>query len=665
MRRRFSVIISSVFMCLSRFTLVPDNIQGACQTGSRVRVGLSRGITRFRASENRPESRARSRRVWRMRNTLRRVLATLASAAIIAPVAAGQDDPPGPDKAMEAFESVQSWILDWAVPDEAPYLGVECAGAHVILRYQGAVVGRAADMRGNDESIWRATRAAWIDAAGRLPIERDALAARNIREIAPDIQISLELAGPTTPLLADTFGQLVAEYNPGLHGMVVHATGRSKAIFPAAMLIANDSPGDSVRKALIELFDNDLERLYGPALDFRSPVELRQREGAAFHRFRVTHVAQLEPRSSPVFLHRGGRYVELTHLRVDSLREWADGLAAHLRLRAWPGAEPFGMVGTYNPITGESRPHVATPAEQALVAIAMRRYASSRRAAAEQADAAEAFAVELLQDLARIEPHEADPAADHTPAALFIAAWFESGPPPQALTLTAGELFAACLRTVTSAIDDEGRYAADVSRSAHGPLALALVRHAKHGGDPQLARRAIALAFDQTPTEQLVSHMPWLGWAMLEGPQYVAAEQRQALMNMRALILAHRLTADDLHWQDRDFAGGIVFTIGQTPLPTWHTARPASILAAMAADEALTPASVRPAELVNVLTILRFLRQLTADESSLSLARAPARARWGVRSALWDQRMPSDASALTLTTLLDTLTLIELMTPTK
>lgn len=79
-------------------------------------------------------------------------------------------------------------------------------------------------------------------------------------------------------------------------------------------------------------------------------------------------------------------------------------------------------------------------------------------------------------------------------------------------------------------------------------------------------------------------------------------------------------------------AGGIVFTTAALPYPTWHTARPASFLAAMLGHPRLTDASERPRQTASLMANLRFLRQLSADEYVATSFVDPKRNLWGVRS---------------------------------
>ncbi|MFN7440371.1 MAG: hypothetical protein ACK5TV_09295, partial [Phycisphaerales bacterium] len=111
--------------------------------------------------------------------------------------------------------------------------------------------------------------------------------------------------------------------------------------------------------------------------------------------------------------------------------------------------------------------------------------------------------------------------------------------------------------------------------------------------------------------------------------------------------------------------GGIVFTKSRNPLPTWQAARPIAFIATMLGDPRLTAPDERSRELVRLLTSLRFLRQLQADDSTAWMQALPGSARGGIRSAPWDQRMPVDATAITLMAITESIRSLDALSPAK
>jgi hypothetical protein len=175
--------------------------------------------------------------------------------------------------------------------------------------------------------------------------------------------------------------------------------------------------------------------------------------------------------------------------------------------------------------------------------------------------------------------------------------------------------------------------------------------------DKVQARKALDTIYASTPPGNLVTHMPWLGWA----EQYLSDGQiagAPALRDLREQVYAHVLTPESASAAgpgNDDLVGGIVFTTARIPAPTWQTVRPAAFLASALGDQRLTDPGEVLKELSRHLTVLGFLRQLTADGGLAWMCFDPAGAQWGVRAAAWDQRQTPEATAMTLITVCETL----------
>jgi hypothetical protein len=178
-------------------------------------------------------------------------------------------------------------------------------------------------------------------------------------------------------------------------------------------------------------------------------------------------------------------------------------------------------------------------------------------------------------------------------------------------------------------------------------------------GDPELVDRADAAlraAYARTPPGEWVGLMPWAGWAEIE----IAAARRNlaggdgalvgeaALRDVRELLWRHQVGTSDVSPTDRDLVGGIVFTRGRQPLPTWHSLRPLALAATMMGDPRLTAENEFPGQVLRMLASVRFLRQLCADDAVMSWADGPA---WGVRAATWTDEQPEEATPMALVVL--------------
>lgn len=569
----------------------------------------------------------------------------------VAPVSAVE--PPDPQTTIEAFNLLQSWILAAEVPEPPDAAAIpRAAGAAVVLRQGGEVVGRGVDISEDGLALWRAARAAWAEASGRVQVERDALMQTSLKEAAAGLTISLELSGAPVPMLGASYADMAAEIDPGLTGLAVRAGGRVKAMFPATMLATGTMPDEAFGMVLLDLFGGDQSKVMDDRLALLLPAVLRQRESVGFLKLKVAHLAQWEPGGGPVFLHRGGRLVEMGSMSVPELRRTADRMAQHLIGRAWPGADGYGMFGRLNPVTGKYDPRFADSAEQATAALAMRRYSVTRGMDGATARAANAFAMDLLAGLAKVEPDEQGPWTDPAASAACIVAYLENGRPGPDDDIRMAGLYAQCAPTVRDSFDAKSGFSARVAPGARGLVAWALVRMAKDSQEAEpraTATAAVRAVYAGTSPEMLVGQMPWLGWAEMELDGAGEIPASVALRDLRAMVWKHQLGLADLAPEDADFEGGVVFTKSSSPLPAWNTARPLAFMATMLGDSRLTGSEERMGEMVRVIGGLRFMRQLVVDEGTTFMFKGPARRTLGgVRAAPWDVRMPPDATSLGL-----------------
>ena len=81
-------------------------------------------------------------------------------------------------------------------------------------------------------------------------------------------------------------------------------------------------------------------------------------------------------------------------------------------------------------------------------------------------------------------------------------------------------------------------------------------------------------------------------------------------------------------------------------------------IATMLGDERLTPGSATegevPMQIGRLVESVRFVRQLAAEGEIMHMYGEAQAARYGVRMALWDQRMPIESSAMALLMLSET-----------
>ena len=322
--------------------------------------------------------------------------------------------------------------------------------------------------------------------------------------------------------------------------------------------------------------------------------------------------------------------VPLSDVTIDSLREQAKQIA--LFLLEHPGE------GVYQPVN-DAMLEPGTPASRALVVIALQRSLKELDLDWVREDRIEATVEEELEALRSViveSPAEL--------ALILVALDASTDEPDESL----GELVDRI-----AAIDDEQ---IESNRTRSAVIAWAL---AELGRDDAAAAMVSRLRRVDHPG-QLVGVMPWLGWAEVSlaregGPVPSAVALRQ----MRDLVYGFQLRSSDAGVEDRDLVGGVVFTSGAVPLPTWQSVRPLAFMATMLGDARLTEDDEIGPEVVHLARGLRFLLQLSASETESHLYRKPQRAIGGVRAAVWDQSMPIEASALTLLTLLEAIKSLE------
>ncbi|MFN7021845.1 MAG: hypothetical protein ACK4WH_11030 [Phycisphaerales bacterium] len=587
--------------------------------------------------------------------------------------------PPAPGPTMRAYNAVDQWVRAWRSPAEKNTGAVEktvpgfhpVAGACVTLRWQGQLVGRgvaqafrSAGERTTEDArrtlLARAAAAAIAAAEPRLPLPNDLSRDEAVRQITPDVLISLELAGDLRPVTAETWADLDTALNPGLDGLAVtmskpgathlpadHASISVK--FPSEMMLANVLPQRALR-GMVAAALSDAGAPIGEALS--DPGTLREKHGLRVWTFRVSHAAQTSPRSAPTFLFRGSRLIAVGEISLPELRAMRDRLAAR-------------VLAQCEDLSAEKQ-----PAQLGLALYALHRWAI-RRQDGDPCDAELHRRIEerkrpLAEPLLglikaeRLPPDTPDGALARV--GLISSGWLRElrHQPPQAGP------------TPRPANDDPGRslmlWAGFIT-----DLSLQTIGHNPHPGDNAVPERYAPMVrdiFAATPTSSLVAEMPWLGWAELDIASNRAIGRSDtppadipsavALRDMRAQCWKHQLGFSDVNDDSADMLGGIIFTKGTgTPLPTWQCVRPIAFLATMLGDDRLTEPAERAQETFRLLLALRFLRQLQADEACGWMHPGPEHAIGGIRAAPWDHSMPPDAAGLALLAVCEAITSLE------
>ncbi|USN97898.1 MAG: hypothetical protein H6810_06795 [Phycisphaeraceae bacterium] len=572
-----------------------------------------------------------------------------------------------PSEALAVFGTIRGWVDAGRVPDEPDVTMPVSWVATVVLRQGGQIVGRDTAVAGDAAEasgiLQRAATRALRRAVSRFEGEPDALRPERIRRGLAESRLSIELAPqPAVPVSGDVGLTNLDEWvRPGIEGMLVRHGSGAAAMTPGLMLATDRTPSGAYVALVAELADD-------PAIALNPGDELFAK-GYALSLFNVVQVAQIEPGGSPLMLHRGGKIAGPVASAAD-LRALADAIAGHIMARAWPGVERNGLRGDLDPVAGRFDPAVAPPFAQAFAAESLLRYADTAGIDAAMAQRARSAAEATLASLAVVEPAERAPWGDAISSAACLVALSRLDKLGIERSDELRALRDNCLRQVDAAYNSKAGFDPMIPETARGVVCRGLVAMAGFrpwDREALLGRadEAIRTAFRETPRAHLLGLMPDLGWADIELSRMTGGEVKSAaaLRDLRETVLGLKLRASDLIAVDRDLQGGLVLDAEGSPLPTWQSLRPTGLLAAMLGDGQLTPGTIGTGEvrdqLIQLLDLLRFVKQLAAEERLCHMYADPDLAIGGVRVSLWDQHMPLAASAIGLASVCETLDSID------
>jgi len=635
------------------------------------------------------------------------LLACVAPLAQIAAAAQQDDDPPGererePDAGdvTRAWFTARAWLDAFSLPDpdepDSRHKIDNASGVCIIIRRNGRVLGIGKDLTGHELMLRRAAGRAFGDVHSHEIVQR---LTPSVREnLGQKLTLELEVAGPMQPLLGRTYRDVSQRLRPGLEGVAMRRRERSAARFPAEMLATNTA------RAIVD----GQAGLPGLVIELGEPMrqlrELRRDRNVSVYRFETVTLAQRTPDATPFAPFRGDTLVSESHIDGQAIRALADGIAGHVLNHRWPGDEPHGLLGNYDPIADQHEPLIAAPMEQALGALALARYAGVSDPPLQHAEQAHASANQLLDDLAIVTEGEDDPLADPVTCAAIVCAAFE---PTIAIDSQHTQTFVQRAREkVLKAFAHASQHDAPFPRSdnhadttngppsahntnnasdsseneqneqqeereplamdAHGRalLAWAIVRLAVDGKEKDVevdeARAAIESVFEHVEPAHAVATLPWLGWAAMELAEHTGASIGAAhrLAELFEVLEAARLGRDAAP----DLRGGFALTRGRADhrLADAQTLRPAAFVASAVDERTIMPDDQRLAALGRHLRTMRFLVQVqVSDDDIWRYPREAADARGGLRNATWDATQPVSAQALGLLTAVETLKSLE------
>lgn len=552
--------------------------------------------------------------------------------------------PPSPTEAMAAYRTLEPQVRELR-SDGLNFISLPGTGSAVTLRLANQVLGRGSTLTLDPDTAGKHLRAS-LDAAiaeadTRLPGTRDALWPDTRRALAAELTIALEFAGDPTPITPKTWAEVLALVEPGVQGVAVrrandNSTGPSdtiEAAFPLAMLASQTEPPAALQSLIAKLLNQP-----GVALA-KTPAELAAEHNLVYYRFDVVQLVQPSPKSTPEFLHRGSSPIPITAIDMPRLQRWADALAANLR-------RPRGEQNRSPDLTGEL----------------LRIWALHEQARITQA----ASTAPQPPVKALLEGALAQPFKTNTEAALAIVVARRILPAPESLRLTrshgqhlAKEGHGAPQRSALEWLAmPDASLAADVKWLETGYTEAHMLTRRRTEVE-RVSKFHPALWSNAGPANA-VNLMPWIVLAELDRAATLGVEPAGpaeipsaiAFRGFRGDLWQRQLRPESLTTRERDLAGAVRFA-GE-PLPTARLARPAYALALALADTRLTQPNEAPRETQRLLESLRFLRQLTVDESSVFL-QPDTTTLGGVRASPWDQTVTDEATAMTLLAVCETL----------
>jgi len=455
------------------------------------------------------------------------------------------------------------------------------------------------------------------------------------------LTLELELATDPVPMVGDRLSLVAARVEPGLEALAIRNGDRWAFAMPG-MLQARNQAG------LLPFLSLGLAREAG--LDLDGAVDLKLPEGAAIYRAPTVRMVQRQSDAPPVRCHRGGPTVSETTIHALMVRDMAASLAAHLR-RRWPRVEGLGADeaatleglgprALYRPAMGTWGDPVSPPAEQALAAMAMARWASAAWVSDADRAWADDFVRGTIESLRRVEPGEIDPATDPTAIACMALAVRDLSRRPGAPTLDAEtESWIARLRSQLSSRLDSGEL-----RGVAEAMAISVQP------DRDKATRMLSDARQPMTAERLLLLTPWLDapW-----PTAAASAWPEVLDGLAAAQIDARTETGvppDLHGGWGEPGSG---------RPSASSARAAWALASALLRCDGVDAHRRAQGCHALRMAMGFLRRLQVDDFACHAFRDPAKALGGLRAAPWDSDLPMAASAWALLACVDAVPALE------
>lgn len=546
---------------------------------------------------------------------------------------------------IASWRSARDWIDSGAVPegvnsDARP----ETWSAVAILRLDRRVVG-VGEATGTS-ALSQAVAQAITDARTRWN------SAKNPAELDwKRLTLEIELGSPPEPLVGTSYAQAGSEVEPALEGIAVRRGTEWRVAHPATLQALN-AAGAPEQTLLSLVMQHGL-----PAREY---ADIPASERVGLYRFTAHRFVQPTLDEEGVEVYRGTRVEPMPTpaTAAQRARAAADGIArwfAKSIVSPTGGGgqtaalESVGLRGDYQPATDADTTLGAAPAEQALAAYALAKYANIAAIDGVARDAANTTSRKILEGLARVSEIEPDPLADPKAVGWIILAANELGKnslvelPAASLVANASSLLRAEPPKEATALDLAIRAAA----------LAALATDPSHGIDRKALAASVDQLWTQTQRGQMIGVLDWLLLADMtigELPEsHIAVARAARVAIARAQVGTEGSPAPiGARPTPRDVVGGFSLSgVGGRGVSA-QSARPGHALALMLGEPKLTPLGEQFRARQMQIALVRFLRQLVYDDVASYLAPTPNRTLGALRTAPWNNDVAVAGNAMAL-----------------
>lgn len=558
--------------------------------------------------------------------------------------------------ARQAYALGENWVRRTAVPAQAPAIEAsDIAAVHVTIRLTGQTLGQATAMIPSEQLptdnpvdkqrdlavnltplLQSAVRDALKQTRGNLG-KVEQLAAQ-----APHLLLDLQLARRPQRITLESFDQLPQQVIAGHHGLAMRRFEQWAFSFPATAIAANISVQGQVNRLLTQLRWS-LDKL----------KQIGGRKGEPLYRFEAIHLVRPAENAQVLRLHRGNQVLPAQPMQTAAIQSLTLKLLDHLLHRQ---RNDGTFAGTYLPTADLYEPLAASDADASLAAFVLARCSRLPmldEKTRQRADEACRKAVDkLVFDL------KTNPNAEAGPIGLTLLAILETSssadlkPRREALDpLLRAVSTPAHLFRATLAKDSKPAGAA-----TQAVCLAAMTRLYAQTRDPITlaeAQATLSTLSQAVRPDQAYALLPWLVYAegdlsrLLPQPTAQRATVAALLQGLWKRQLSP-LVAQVVIAPSPDTIGGFGLPTSPGGEPTWQSA---SLLAAQAValrSGPLIAADQRGQWIINLAMGMRFLQQLSMQGPSLYYARNSSEAEGGIRLAIWDNKMPLDATAMAL-----------------